>query len=164
MELGKTSSVVKAPVANAENTDFLFPNQDRKSIYYVHSSDALGSCLVSNKLQKETNFYTQQYAMKVTLVSRQKLGFAIGDILKLETNSRERDAWETCNGLVLSCLFNVVKLDSAVVAWTSLEDRYKISNKPQIFKMKQDISVMCHGEDSVCVYFQKLMCLWGLFL
>lgn len=40
--------------------------------------------------------------MKMTLVSRQKLGFAMGDIIKPVVESKDREAWETCNGLVLS--------------------------------------------------------------
>lgn len=51
----------------------------------------------------------------------------------------------------MSWLFNVVELeivttllyiDSAAIAWKDLEDRYKITNKPWIFQIKYDISVM----------------------
>lgn len=107
--------------------------------------------------------------MKVALVSRQKLGFATGEIPKPSAGSKEFDTRETCNGLMLSWLFNVVEQkitttllykDSVAIAWSDLQDRYKIVNKPQIFQMKHDISVRSQGEDNICLYFQKLKSLW----
>lgn len=106
--------------------------------------------------------------MKIALVSRQKLGFALSSIPKSAEGTKDRDAWENCNGLVMSWLFNAAEpeivttlfyIDSAVIAWKDLEERYKIANKPQIFQMKY-ISTMSQGEDSVCSYFQKLKSLW----
>lgn len=108
--------------------------------------------------------------MKVALISWQKLGFATDEIPKPIAGNKERDAWETCNGLVLSWLFNVMEpeiaktllyIDSTVVTWSDLQDHYKIANKPQIFQMEHEISVMNQGDDSVCVYFQKLKSLLG---
>lgn len=83
--------------------------------------------------------------MKIALVSRQKLGFALSSIPKSAEGTKDRDAWENCNGLVMSWLFNAAEpeivttlfyIDSAVIAWKDLEERYKIANKPQIFQMK----------------------------
>lgn len=47
--------------------------------------------------------------MKVALISRQKLGFATGEIPKPSAGSKEFDTRETCNGHMLSWLFNVVE-------------------------------------------------------
>lgn len=49
--------IVSTEVKANSGVDFISPNQDRKSIFYVHASDALGSCLVTKKLVDETNFY-----------------------------------------------------------------------------------------------------------
>lgn len=169
MSKGDGKDMIVADEKASSDTNFILPNQDRKSIFYVHASDAPGSFLVSKKLVSETNFYQWQCAMKVALVSRQKLGFTTGDIVKPPVDSKDREAWETCNGLVLSWLFNAVEpeiattllyTDVVAVIWKDLEDRYKITNKPQIFQMKYDISTMSQGEDNVCIYFQKLKSLW----
>lgn len=78
---------------------------NRSSPYFLQSFVHPGVVMVSNKLTGEKNWYTWSNAMKFSLVSRAKLGF-IGGSIKKPSNSLEREAWNTVNGLVLSWIIN----------------------------------------------------------
>lgn len=80
-------------------------------------------------------------------------------------NKDEEVAWKTCNGLVLSWIFNAIELEIAttlhyttlaLVAWKGLEDRFKMANTPQIYQTKYYILVKTQAKDSVSMYYTKL--------
>lgn len=51
-------------------------------------------------------------------MSRRKLGFVIGDIPRPKVGEDVMDDWETCNGLVLSWIYNSVEPEIATILAT----------------------------------------------
>lgn len=123
--------------------------------------------MVSSKLTGEENWYTWSNARKLSLVSWAKLGF-IDNTIKKPSENLEREAWFTVNGLVLSWIINsvipnitctIMHAGSAREAWHELEDRYRQSNDPKLYKIRHDLSNLKKIEDSVINYYNKIKAL-----
>nr|KYP70037.1 hypothetical protein KK1_009245 [Cajanus cajan] len=79
------------------------------------------------------------------------------------------DAWERCNNLVLTWIFNfveptiaqcIVYLEVAVVAWKLLRDRFSQGDRVRIFDLQQELSTMKQGGNYVTHYFTEMTTLW----
>ena len=101
---------------------------DPNSPFFLHPSENPGLMLVSSPLT-ETNYHAWCRAMTMALVSKNKLGFADGSIVKPEPEDSLRIPWERNNTMVLSWISrslspeiyqSILYMDLASAVWTDL--------------------------------------------
>jgi gag-polypeptide of LTR copia-type len=81
--------------------DMVSESSNPSSPYFIHHSDSPGITLVSQPLT-ENNYPAWSRAIKIALSAKNKLGFIIGTVSELDSESAEYPAWERCNTMVLS--------------------------------------------------------------
>ncbi|XP_029130252.1 uncharacterized protein LOC114916863 [Cajanus cajan] len=68
------------------------------------------------------------------------------------------DAWERCNNLVLSWIFNSV--EPQIAQSVLLKTRFAQGDKVRIFELQQELASMKQGSNSVTQYFTEITILW----
>ena len=76
-------------------------SQNSISPYYLHLGESLGLVLVS-PLLNDNNYHTYSRNMRQALLSKNKLKFVDGSIIKPKNGISLFEAWEICNVMVLS--------------------------------------------------------------
>ena len=99
------SALALATVANAQaNLPLLLEDvQDPSSPYFLHPNKSLALVLVSTLLNG-SNYHRWSCAMKMSLLSRNKLKLVDGTIVMLDPDAPLYPFWEHCNTMVLSWL------------------------------------------------------------
>lgn len=146
----------------------LQPNQDPSNAYYIHPSDASTTQLVSVKFNG-TDFHNWKRSMMLTLSAKNKLDFVNGTISMPDSTSTEYKQWERCNDLVISWfIFNldeaiaksVLFMNTAYEIWNELEERYGYASAAQTYSLKQQLSELTQGNNTVSEFFTKIKTLW----
>ncbi|KAA8517802.1 hypothetical protein F0562_015276 [Nyssa sinensis] len=124
--------------------------ENLSSRFFLHSGDHPGLVLVSHSLIG-SNFNTWSRVMLIALNAKNKLGFVDGSISQPSPNDLATRLWSRCNSMAASWLLNVVSkeiadsllyLNSTHAVWTDLHDRFRQSNAPRIFQIKQQLQVL----------------------
>jgi hypothetical protein len=135
---------------------------DSSSPYFLNSSDNPGAVLVSCLL-KGDNYPTWRRAMMNALRAKNKLSFVDGSLLKPEEDNKEIQAWEKCNSMVISWIFNalaselhdsVAYVDSTYEMWGELQERFSQGNVPRIHELKREI---CLAQQKLRSYCSSLL-------
>ncbi|GKV47969.1 hypothetical protein SLEP1_g54817 [Rubroshorea leprosula] len=122
--------------------------QTSSSPYFLNSSDSPGNILVSCPLKGE-NYPTWLRAMSNALRAKNKFGLVDGSISKLDDDDPDAQAWDKCNSMVTSWLFNsivpelldgVANLEKACDVWIDLEERFSQGNAPRVHELKREIA------------------------
>ena len=141
---------------------------DSSSPYFFNSSDHPGAVLVSCLL-KGDNYPTWRRAIMNALRAKNKLIFVDGSLLKPEEDNKEIQAWEKCNSMVISWIFNalaselhdsVAYVDSTYEMWGELQECFSQGNVPRIHELKREICLAQQKDLIVAVYYTKLKGLW----
>jgi hypothetical protein len=91
------------------------------------------------------------------------LSFVDGSLLKLEEDNKEIQAWEKCNSMVISWIFNalaselhdsVAYVDSTYEMWGELQERFSQGNVPRIHELKREI---CLAQQKLRSYCSSLL-------
>ena len=109
--------------------------------------------------------------MIIALMSvKNKLGFIDGFISRPDgTDSNLLSSWTRNNSIVISWILNSVSKeiaasilfsDTALEIWNDLQDRFKQSNGPRIFEIRQNLLTLVQNHQSISAYFTKLKILW----
>ncbi|KAF8393202.1 hypothetical protein HHK36_021443 [Tetracentron sinense] len=139
-----------------------------QSPHYLHPSDNPSTTLVSQPLNGD-NYSTWRRAMRMTLSTKNKLGFVNGTISKPKSPASSVALWDRCNDMVLSWLLNsissniahsVIYADTAQAVWKDLEERFSQSNAPRIYQIKRLIYTLLQEKSSLTAYFMKLKGYW----
>lgn len=77
---------------------------------FLHPSDNPNNILVSELMNRE-NYGHWKKAMEVALITKNKLGFALGACSKPEAGSPLLGQWDRCDKMVFSWIINVVIKD-----------------------------------------------------
>jgi hypothetical protein len=129
------------------STSKLMYEHDSLSPYFLNSSDNPGAVLVSCFL-KGDNYPTWRRAMMNALRAKNKLSLIDGSLLKPDEDNKEIQAWEKCNSMVISWIFNalaselydsVAYVDSTYEMWGELQERFSQGNVPCIHELKREI-------------------------
>jgi gag-polypeptide of LTR copia-type len=151
-----------------EQSFIMAAGSDPASPYFLHHSDNPGTILVS-QLLTEDNYPAWSRAMIISLSSKNKLGFIDGTVARPVKNSADFVAWERCNTMVLSWIWNsvskeltssVIYLDTAKEVWEDLKERFSPSNSIQIYHIKRAISNHAQNDLSVAKYYTILKGYW----
>jgi hypothetical protein len=107
--------------------------------------------------------------MMNALRAKNKLSFVDGSLLKLEEDNKEIQAWEKCNSMVISWIFNaltselhdsVAYVDSTYEMWEELQERFSQGNVPRIHELKKEICLAQQKDLTIAVSYTKLKGLW----
>nr|CAD1817794.1 unnamed protein product [Ananas comosus var. bracteatus] len=155
-----------------DNTNALNPvtqvTLDSSSPFFLNPSDSPGNTLLLCLLNGD-NYATWARAMTNALRAKNKYGFVDGTIMKPEETSPDVHAWEKCNSMIISWLFNslakelhdsVAYAETAREMWIDLEERFSQGNAPRVHQIKRDLSLLQQDGLSIATYFTKMKALW----
>lgn len=74
---------------------------DVSSPLYLHPSDG-NNFMAIDKLQGSNNYRSWKRSMEIALSSKRKLGFVDGTLVKDAADAVKKDAWDTCNNMIIS--------------------------------------------------------------
>ena len=140
---------------------------------FLSSSDVAGSMQIGIQLTGMENYTLWSRAMRLNLLTRNKLGFIDGTITREAfTVDSEKQDWDRCNAMVISWIVNNVSKElvsgilfcsNACVVWRDLKERFDKVNMSRIYHLHKAIATLTQGVSSVAVYFSKLKDLWDEF-
>lgn len=136
--------------------------------YYLHPNENPSPVLVTPLLDKK-NYHAWARAMKLSLISKNKLGFVDGSIGPPSTGDPLHQAWVRCNTMVLSWIQrsisdsivrSVLWFDKASDAWKDLYKRFSQGDMFRIADLQEDICKFQQGNLDVSEYFTQLKVMW----
>ncbi|KAK4258442.1 hypothetical protein QN277_004893 [Acacia crassicarpa] len=144
------------------------PVADLTSPFYIHPNENPTLVLVSPPLDG-SNYHSWARAMRMALLSKNKLRFVDGSLPPPPSNASSFPIWKRCNNLVQGWLNwslspsiskSVLWFDSAAEIWTDLHSRFAQSDLFRIADLQEEIYNLQQGSSSVSDYFTSLKILW----
>ncbi|KAJ8766964.1 hypothetical protein K2173_012439 [Erythroxylum novogranatense] len=132
-------------------TELIDPQITISSPYFLHPNENPSLILVSPALTS-SNYNTWSRAMRLALLSKNKLQFVDSTILAPTLLDPMYPAWERCNTMVISWL------NHSVSPSIFSSDIYRISD------LQEEISIFKQDDKSVTDYFTELKILWDELL
>ncbi|KAF7845270.1 uncharacterized protein G2W53_002175 [Senna tora] len=135
--------------------------------YGLHGFDQPGSSLVSTMLNGR-NYLSWSVAVKTALEAKKKVGFIDGRI-KPPEDAEEYQEWKCVDSMIKSWITNSIQeeiKDTFVFAltskalWDVLEERFSVSNGPQLYHIQRQTNSLRQGGDTVTIYYNKLHRCW----
>lgn len=136
--------------------------------YFCHGNENPSHPLVTPVLSGP-NYHTWARAMRIALLSKNKLKFVDGTITAPIATESLYNAWERCNTMVLawihrsvseSILPSILCHDKACDAWWDLQRQFSHGDIFRIPSLEEDIYKMHQGYLSVTDYFTQMKTLW----
>lgn len=93
MATASTTTVSRSSFVDVQNPLYLHPSDDPTSISVT-------------KLQGAADYRSWRRSMEIQLMSKRKLGFVDGSVVKSANDVTDAAQWETCNNMVISWLHN----------------------------------------------------------
>ncbi|XP_050211820.1 uncharacterized protein LOC126661980 [Mercurialis annua] len=150
----------------------LRPEESHSSPYFLHPNENPSLMLVATPLNGQ-NYYASSRAMRMALISKNKIKFVDGSIIVPSVDDPLCPAWKRCNTMVLSRLVqslaatisqSVISLDSAYEIWNDLKDRFSQKDHVRVSDLQQELYSLRQGSLSVTEYFTHLKILWDEFV
>ncbi|KAF7816125.1 uncharacterized protein G2W53_030094 [Senna tora] len=135
--------------------------------YRLHSSDHPGVSLVNHPLVG-SNYLAWSTAIKTSLEAKDKIGFVDGSLPPPE-DPTEFKKWKTVDSMIKSWIVNstskelaknFIYCQTSKALWDVLEERFGVSNAPQLYEIQRRTSTIEQGEDSVMTYYTKINICW----
>ncbi|KAI5343235.1 hypothetical protein L3X38_011111 [Prunus dulcis] len=137
---------------------------------FLNHSDHPRLVLVSKKLNGD-NYNTWSRSMRISLSTKNKIGFIDGSIKKPKADKHPLDsaAWQQCNDMVVSWLLtslepdvadSIIYLSTAHEIWDDLRERFSQNNVPRLFQINREIASLTQGQLSIAAYYTKLKGFW----
>ena len=136
---------------------------------FLNTIDNSGVLLSSIQLIGADNYSVWIRALKIAIISRNKLGFIDGSCKKEAYGPNLVNLWERCNAIVLSWIMNCVSKEllggivyspNVVSVWKDLAERYDKVDRSRIFQLHKEIATVSQGTSSISTYFSRLRELW----
>ncbi|KAK4273707.1 hypothetical protein QN277_017049 [Acacia crassicarpa] len=146
--------------------------QDISNPFYLHPNENPALILVSPILTG-SNYNSWARAMKMALMSKNKLQFVDRSIPVPQPSDLTYQAWQRCNMMVISWLTrsispslaqSILWLDRASDVWDDLQARFSQNDAFRLADLQEDIQNLRQGDLCVNDYFTKLKILWDEFL
>ncbi|KAK4282833.1 hypothetical protein QN277_014161 [Acacia crassicarpa] len=144
------------------------PATDLSSPFYIHPNENPMLVLVAPSLDGK-NYHGWARAMRMALLSKNKLRFIDVSIPPPPSTDPLFPAWERCNNLVQGWLTrsisptiakSILWFDSASEIWTDLRSRFSQSDLFRISDLQEEICNLRQGNLTVSEYFTHLKILW----
>ncbi|XP_070009524.1 uncharacterized protein LOC142164779 [Nicotiana tabacum] len=103
--------------------------------------------------------------MRVSLLTRNKLGFIDGTINRDTYGDKYANLWDRCNAIVKSWIMHNVSRDllcgvlfrsNACAIWANLHERFDKVNASRMYYLHREIFTLTQEMTSVSVYYSKL--------
>ena len=142
--------------------------EDLASPYYLHPSENPSLILITNPLNG-SNYHTWNRAMRMALLSKNKLKFVDGSIPVPQRDDQTFAAWERCNTMVTSWIYRAVSpsiaqsitwFDNALDVWNDLKERFAQADSFRIADLQTKIYAFQQHSLNVTDYFTQLKILW----
>ena len=125
----------------------------QSSPFFLHSNENPSLILVQPPLTGN-NYHIWSRAMRMALISKNKLQFVDGSLPEPAEGDRTKEVWKQCNNIVLSWIVNSVSasiaqsvlcLNTAYEVWTDLEDRFSQGNMFRLSDLIEEIQSLKQG-------------------
>jgi len=136
--------------------------------YYLHPNENPSLILVTPLLDSK-NYSSWSRAMKVALISKNKLRF-VDDTFQCPSSTNVlHEQWIRCNNVVLSWLQcsisesiskSILWIDKASSVWTNLELRFSQGDIFQIADIQDDLTRFQQGTLDISNYYTQLTAMW----
>lgn len=136
--------------------------------YSLNNSDHPGMALTQVHFNGK-NFLAWDRQIRRSLGAKMKLGFVDGTLPLPARNDLNYARWIRCDNMVMSWILasmtpemsnSFVFTKSARELMLEITERYKQTNGPLIFRLRQEISGILQDELTVIEYYSKLKCCW----
>ncbi|KAF7814664.1 metal tolerance protein C4 isoform X2 [Senna tora] len=133
----------------------------------LHSSDHPGVSLVNNPLVG-SNYLSWSTTIRTSLEAKDKISFIDGSLLPPE-DSAEFKKWKTVDSMIKSWIVNstskelaenFIYCQTSKALWDVLEERFGVSNSPQLYEIQRRTSTIEQGGDSIMTYYTKINKCW----
>ncbi|XP_057452997.1 uncharacterized protein LOC130744854 [Lotus japonicus] len=155
----------------AEPAAYPFTVQDAQTAshtFYIHPNESPSTVLVSPPLS-EGNYHNWARAMKMSLLTKNKLGFVDGSIAEPPQDHPVSPFWQRCNMLVLSWLIKSMSVeiaqsilwrDKATDVWKELRERFSQADLFRISELQEEIFSLKQGDSFVSKFYTSMKTLW----
>lgn len=136
--------------------------------FSMHPNDNPYLSIVSPSLNN-TNFHSWSRAIKISLRSKNKLGFINGTLIRPNPTNSKYLAWDRCNNMVMASLTNSIEkmvfesvlwMDFTKDIWEELHEQYHKCDIFYISNLQEEIYAQKQGGQSITQYFTTLKKLW----
>ncbi|KAK8360188.1 hypothetical protein V6Z11_A04G147600 [Gossypium hirsutum] len=157
---------------NSSTIELSDPTIPISSPYYLHPNENPSLILVSPALNS-SNYHSWSRAMRLALLSKNKLQFVDGSITVPSDTDSLYPAWERCNTMVISWLnhsissfifSSVLWVNTAFDIWNDLRERFSQGDVYRISDLQDEISSFKQDDRSVTDYFTELKIFWDELL
>jgi len=123
------------------------------SPFFIHSSEGPSSVSITPILDG-TNYQSWSRAIKIALISKNKMAFLLGIISIPKVEEPFYSAWERCNTLIMSSLLNsvtpsigqsIIFLECAIDIWNDLHERFSQGDLLRIAGLQEEIYGLSQG-------------------
>ncbi|KAL2931397.1 Protein translocase subunit SecA [Bienertia sinuspersici] len=141
---------------------------DSTNPIYIHPFDGPTSVVVE-KLEVASNYRAWRRDMELSLAAKRKLGFVIGGVRKDISNVAKKEAWDTCNSMVITWILrnvsetikkSVMFMNSVQQIWSQLEQRFLVTNGARKYSLDRQMYSTKQGGRVVFEYYTDLRVLW----
>ncbi|XP_074373942.1 uncharacterized protein LOC141714317 [Apium graveolens] len=155
-------------MATTDNIVHTRTSIDVSSPLYLHPSDG-NNFMTIDKLQGSSNYRSWKRSMEIALSSKRKLGFVEGTLLRDTTDEVKKDAWDTCNNMIISWILGSVSdsikksimfVSSAHHIWKHLEQRFALTNGSRKYKINKELYETKQQGKPVSEYYTHMRSLW----
>ncbi|CAO2813999.1 unnamed protein product [Amaranthus hypochondriacus] len=151
------------------DTTYTDATQNPASVYFLHPSDQASSKLVSIVFNG-TNYGKWKRSMVIALTSKNKMGFVDGSLPKPSSTSKEYEAWERCNTMIIGWFLaslddfvsqSVLYHKLASDIWKELEERYGQPSSSHLYALQEKLFSMEHNNGmSIADFFTQVKIIW----
>ncbi|WVZ04365.1 hypothetical protein V8G54_025171, partial [Vigna mungo] len=129
------------------------PTMNPSSPFFIHPSEGPSSVSITPVLDG-TNYQSWSRAIRMVLISKNKMAFLLGTIPVPKVEEPIYSAWERCNTLVMSWLLNsvtpsiaqsVIFLECAIDIWNDLRERFSQGDLLRIAALQEEIYGLSQG-------------------
>lgn len=161
--MANTNQENKKPIDQAMTSTI-----DPSDPLYIHPSDHPELILVP-KVLDGTNYAMWRRSMLVSLSAKNKLGFIKGTIPTPSEADAKHPAWQRCNDMVLSWIFNslsqdlvnsVLYVETPSEIWADLQERFSQGDFSHHYQVERSIVELRQNQDSIFTYYTKIKTLW----
>nr|KYP37213.1 hypothetical protein KK1_041603 [Cajanus cajan] len=164
------------PLASPKNSDNEGPEKENRgneatnptmnlsSPFFIHPSEGPSSVSITPVLDG-TNYQSWSHAIRMALISKNKMAFLLGTIPVPKVEEPLYSAWERCYTLVMSWLLNsvtpsiaqsVIFLECAIDIWNDLRERFLQGDLLRIAKLHEEIYGLSQGIRTVSESYTAL--------
>lgn len=131
--------------------------------FYLHPDESPALQLTSTVLPG-VNFHSWSRAMRMALISKDKLKFVDGSIQSPSKDDPMYGSWKRCNAMVLCWIIrslspsiaqSVLLIDHAKDLWKDLHERSTLGDTVRISDLQEELYSLKQGTSSVTEYLQS---------